>query len=61
MISGVIHGVIRPPVRATLSTGGGAPAGYKVLRYDAGAGSYKNLLYNDGSGTYRPLAYKVAP
>lgn len=24
MISGVIHGVIRPPVRATLSKGGGA-------------------------------------
>jgi len=33
MISGVIHGVIRPPVRATLSTGGGAnpPPGFRFL------------------------------
>jgi len=33
MISGVIHGVIRPPVRATLSTGGGAPRGF-TFRFD---------------------------
>jgi hypothetical protein len=31
MISGVVHGVIRPPVRATLSTGGGVPAGFQFL------------------------------
>ena len=35
MISGVIHGVIRPPVRATLSKGGGAwlrsPIDHRVM------------------------------
>ena len=31
MISGVIHGVIRPPVLATLSTGGGVIFDFTVI------------------------------
>ena len=33
MISGVIHGVIRPPIRAALSKGGGA----SILRNKTGS------------------------
>ena len=31
MIGGVIHGVIRPPVRATLSTGGGVIYDFTII------------------------------
>lgn len=37
MISGVIHGVIRPPVRATLSKGGGGYLRFLLIAYAEGA------------------------